>query len=81
MSLVLMWPSSSPSSLSALSPLPSPLLVQALLPQMQALSLLGADPSVILQAGAVREQMHAQDPEQDVVEEVSLLKYREEDHL
>ena len=40
-------------------PLPSPLLVQALLPQMQgALSLLGADPSVILQAGAVRVQMH-----------------------
>ena len=58
-------------------PLPSPLLVQALLPQMQALSLLGADPSVILQAGAVRVQMHVEKVEQDDLEEVSLLKYRE----
>ena len=42
-------------------PCPTPLLVHALFPQMQgALSsaLLGADPSVILQAGAVRVQMH-----------------------
>ena len=42
-------------------PFPPPLLVHAALPQMQgALSsaLLGADPSVILQAGAVRVQMH-----------------------
>ena len=42
-------------------PVPPPLLVHALLPQMQgALSsaMLGADPSVILQAGAVRVQMH-----------------------
>ena len=42
-------------------PFPPPLLVHAVLPQMQgALSsaLLGAEPSVILQAGAVRVQMH-----------------------
>ena len=59
-------------------PFPPPLLVHTLLPQMQgALSsaLLGADPSVILQAGAVRVQMHVEEVEQDAVEEVSLLKY------
>ena len=42
-------------------PFPPLLLVHAVLPQMQgALSsaLLGADPSLILQAGAVRVQMH-----------------------
>ena len=53
--------------------------VHAALPQMQgALSsaLLGADPSVILQAGAVRVQMHVEEVEQDSVEEVSVLKYR-----
>ena len=53
--------------------------VHAALPQMQgALSsaLLGADPSVILQAGAVRVQMHVEEVEQDVVEEVSVLNLR-----
>jgi hypothetical protein len=34
-------------------PCPSPLLVHALFPQMQGAALLGADPSVILQAEAV----------------------------
>jgi hypothetical protein len=54
--------------------------VHAALPQMQgALSsaLLGADPSVILQAGAVRVQMHVREVEQGFVEEVSLLNHRE----
>ena len=59
-------------------PCPSPLLVHALFPQMQGAALLGADPSVFVQAGAVRVQMHVREVEQDVVEEVSLLKYREE---
>ena len=60
-------------------PVPPPLLVHASLPQMQgALSsaLLGADPSVILQAGAVRVQMHVKEVEQDAVEEVSVLNFR-----
>ena len=60
-------------------PFPPPLLVHALLPQMQGAlssSLLGADPSVILQAGAVRVQMHVLEVEQDLVEEVSVLKAR-----
>ena len=39
-------------------------------------ALLGADPSVILQAGAVRVQMHVEEVEQDSVEEVSVLKSR-----
>ena len=34
-------------------PCPSPLLVHALFPQMQGAALLGADPSVFVQAGAV----------------------------
>ena len=37
---------------------PSPLLVHALFPQMQGAALLGADPSVFVQAGAVRVHMH-----------------------
>ena len=60
-------------------PVWSPLLVHAALPQMQgALSsaLLGVDPSVILQAGAVKVQMHVSEVEQDVVEEVSVLNLR-----
>ena len=60
-------------------PVPPPLLEHAALPQMQgALSsaLLGADPSVILQAGAVRVQMHVEEVEQDSHGEVSVLKIR-----
>ena len=40
-------------------PVPSALLVHAVLPQMQDMlsALLGAEPSVIWQAGAVRVQM------------------------
>ena len=57
-------------------PCPSPLLVHALFPQMQGAALLGADPSVFVQAGAVRVHMHVKPVEQDVVEEVSVLKYR-----
>ena len=52
--------------------------VHALFPQMQGAALLGADPSVFVQAGAVRVHMHVREVEQDVVEEVSVLKYREE---
>ena len=50
--------------------------VHAALPQMQGAALLGADPSVFVQAGAVRVHMHVSSVEQDVVEEVSVLKYR-----
>ena len=57
-------------------PCPSPLLVHALFPQMQGAALLGADPSVFVQAGAVRVHMHVREVEQDVVEEVLVLKYR-----
>ena len=40
-------------------PCPSPfILVHAAFPQMQGAALLGADPSVFVQAGAVRVQMH-----------------------
>ena len=39
-------------------PCPSPLLVHALFPQMQGAALLGADPSVFVQAGAVRVHTH-----------------------
>ena len=39
-------------------PCPSPLLVHALFPQMQGAALLGADPSVFVQAGAVMVHMH-----------------------
>ena len=59
-------------------PCPSPLLVHAAFPQIQGAALLGADPSVFVQAGAVRVHMHVEEVEQDVVEEVSVLKYREE---
>ena len=51
--------------------------VHAALPQMQGAALLGADPSVFVQAGAVRVHMHVREVEQDFVEEVSVLKYRE----
>ena len=50
--------------------------VHAAFPQMQGAALLGADPSVFVQAGAVRVHMHVRVVEQDVVEEVSVLKYR-----
>ena len=57
-------------------PCPSSLLVHTAFPQMQGAALLGADPSVFVQAGAVRVHMHVSSVEQDVVEEVSRLKYR-----
>ena len=50
--------------------------LHAAFPQMQGATLLGADPSVFVQAGAVRVHMHVREVEQDVVEEVSVLKYR-----
>ena len=59
-------------------PCPSPLLVHAAFPQMQGAALLGADPSVFVQAGAVRVHMHVLEVEQDVVEEVFVLNHREE---
>jgi hypothetical protein len=52
------------------------LLVHAAFPQMQGAALLGADPSVFVQAGAVRVHMHVSQVEQDVVEEVSVLNHR-----
>ena len=55
--------------------------VHAAFPQMQGAALLGADPSVFVQAGAVRVHMHVREVEQDLVEEVSVLKYREEEYL
>ena len=58
-------------------PCPSPfILVHAAFPQMQGAALLGADPSVFVQAGAVRVHMHVRVVEQDVVEEVSVLNLR-----
>ena len=53
-----------------------PVAVHGKLPQMQGAALLGADPSVFVQAGAVRVHMHERVVEQDVVEEVLVLKYR-----
>ena len=50
--------------------------VHALFPQMQGAALLGADPSVFVQAGAVRVHMHVRVVVQDAVEEVSVLKIR-----
>ena len=50
--------------------------VHGLFPQMQGAALLGADPSVFVQAGAVRVHMHVSSVEQDVVEEVLVLKTR-----
>ena len=50
--------------------------VHAAFPQMQGAALLGADPSVFVQAGAVRVHMHVRVVEQDLVEEVYVLKYR-----
>ena len=60
-------------------PCPLPLLVQAVLPQMQGVlsAVLGAEPSVILQAGAVRVHMQVKEVEHDLVEDVIVLKYRE----
>ena len=49
--------------------------VHTLFPQMQGAALLGADPSVFVQAGAVRVHMHVLEVKQDVVEEVLVLKY------
>ena len=39
-------------------PCPSPLLVHAAFPQMQGAALLGAEPSVFVQAGPVRVHTH-----------------------
>ena len=50
--------------------------VHALFPQMQGAALLGADPSVFVQAGAVRVHMHVLEVEQDHLKEVPVLKYR-----
>ena len=50
--------------------------VHAAFPQMQGAALLGADPSVFVQAGAVRVHMHVYQVEQDVVEEVFVLNHR-----
>jgi len=53
--------------------------VHGMFPQMQRSTLLGADPSEILQAGAVSVHMHTLPKvAQDVVEEVSVLKFQEE---
>ena len=57
-------------------PCPSPLLVHSAFPQMQGAALLGADPSVFVQAGAVTVHMHVSSVEQDFVEEVSVLNHR-----
>ena len=47
-------------------PCPPPfILVHAAFPQMQGAALLGADPSVFVQAGAVRVHMHVREVEQD----------------
>ena len=62
-------------------PSPLPLLVHAAFPQMQGAALLGADPSVFVQAGAVRVHMHVREVEQDVVEEVSVLNHGEGDNV
>ena len=51
--------------------------VHAVFPQMQGAALLGADPSVFVQAGAVRVHMHVRVVVQDAVEEVLVLKTRE----
>ncbi len=51
--------------------------MHAAFPQMQGAALLGADPSVFVQARAVRVHMHGREVEQGVVEEVSVLKNRE----
>ena len=50
--------------------------VHTALPQMQGAALLGADPSVFVQAGAVRVHMHVLEVEQNPVEEVSVLNAR-----
>ena len=57
-------------------PCPSPLLVHATFPQTQGAALLGADPSVFVQAGAVRVHTHVLEVEQDVPEKMGVLKYR-----
>ena len=60
-------------------PCPLPLLVQAVLPQMQGVlsAVLGAEPSVILQAGAVRVHTQIPEVEHDVVEDVFVLNHKE----
>ena len=51
--------------------------VHGLFPQMQGAALLGADPSVFVQVGAVTVHMHVEESApQDVVEEVCVFKYR-----
>ena len=56
-------------------PFPSPLLVHAAFPQMQGAALLGADPSVFVQAGAVRVHMHVCKLLHPFVDQVHELKY------
>ena len=51
--------------------------VHTLFPQMQGAALLGADPSVFVQAGAVRVHMQVSEVEHDVVEDVPVLNHRE----
>ena len=52
--------------------------VHALFPQMQGAALLGADPSVFVQAGAVTVHMHVREVEHEYTnfEDVFVLKYR-----
>ena len=51
--------------------------VHNLFPQMQGAALLGADPSVFEQPGAVKVHMHVVEAvPQDLVEEVSMLNHR-----
>ena len=57
-------------------PCPSPfILVHAAFPQMQGAALLGADPSVFVQAGAVRVHMHVCKLSHPFVDQVHELKY------
>ena len=56
--------------------------VHATFPQMQGAALLGADPSVFVQAGAVRVHMHVVERSpQDVVEEVYVPNHRPQEFL
>jgi hypothetical protein len=50
--------------------------VHAMFPQMQGAALLGADPSVFVQAGAVRVHMHVSSVEQDNPVDPSVLNNR-----
>jgi hypothetical protein len=52
------------------------LIVHVAFPQMQGAALLGAYPSVFVQAGAVRVHTHVRVVVQDAVEEVLVLNHR-----